>query len=57
MFIRFHNLYMYTRITRSIEDSVIPGDPEWVTNLREKLGNKNQRYHDDFLNNPIKLLR
>ncbi|MBN2335176.1 phosphotransferase [Candidatus Bathyarchaeota archaeon] len=57
LFIRFHNLYMYARITRAMEGGVIPGEPEWVTKIRGKLGNKNQRYRDDFLNNPLKQMR
>lgn len=52
VFIRLHNLYFYARLHRAIglDES---NEPEWVTNLRNKLRKVNDEYVEDIKTNPV----
>jgi len=41
-FLRLDKLYTYARVYRSIEDGPIEDEPQWTTNLRQKLGTHNR---------------
>lgn len=51
VFIRLHNLYMYSRIQWAIEGEI--DGPDWVMNLRDKLRSKNESYLRDMAENPL----
>ena len=51
VFIRLHNLHMYTRIKRALESEV--EETDWVINLRGKLRSKNESYLSDMAENPL----
>lgn len=51
VFIRLHNLYMYSRIQRASEGEV--EETDWVVNLRGKLRSKNASYLRDITENPL----
>ena len=51
VFIRLHNLYMYSRIQRSIGRET--EGPDWVVSLRDKLRSKNESYLRDMAENPL----
>lgn len=52
LFIRLHNLYFYARIHRANTRPVVD-DPDWVKNLSNKLGEKNESYLRDIIENPV----
>lgn len=52
VFIRLHNLYFYARIHRA-NTGYSEDDPEWVIDLSKKLGEKNEAYLKDIIDNPI----
>lgn len=37
LFLAFHNVYMAARLIRSLSDGELPGEPEWMPSLRQKL--------------------
>ena len=51
VFIRFHNLHMYSRIQRASEGEVY--ETEWVVNLRSRLRSKNESYLRDMTENSL----
>jgi len=51
VFIRFHNLYMYSRIQRASEGEV--EETDWVINLHSKLRSKKESYLRDMKENPL----
>ena len=52
VFIRLHNLYFYARIHRANTGSS-DSDPDWVKNLSKRLGEKNEAYLKDIIENPV----
>ena len=53
VFIRLHNLYMYSRIHWAYEDKPGQDESDWVVNLRGKLGSKNESYLKDIVESPL----
>ncbi len=53
VFIRFHNLYTYSRIHWAYEDEPGQDEPGWVVNLRGKLRSKNESYLRDIDESPL----
>jgi len=53
VFIRLHNLHMYSRIKRAVGDEPENTEPDWVINLRGKLRAKNESYLRDTTENPL----
>ena len=53
LMILFDKVYVYARLVRSIEGSETPGEPEWVTNLREKLADSNEKTLKFIKENPL----
>jgi Ser/Thr protein kinase RdoA (MazF antagonist) len=53
VFIRLHNLHMYSRIKRAVDDEPENDEPDWVINLRDKLRSKNESYLRDMAENPL----
>jgi len=51
MFIRLHNLHLYSRIHRASEGEI--EETDWVINLRGKLRSKNESYLRDIAENPL----
>jgi len=51
VFIRLHNLCMYSRIHRALDGEVEKTD--WVVTLRGKLRSKNESYLSDMAENPL----
>lgn len=37
LFLAFHNVYMAARLIRSLSDGELPGEPDWMPALRQKL--------------------
>jgi len=53
LFLRTHNLVTYAKLVRTIEDGAIHEEPEWTTNLRNRLKGKCREYREQFQNFPI----
>jgi Ser/Thr protein kinase RdoA (MazF antagonist) len=53
VFIRLHNLYMYSRIQWAYEDEPGQDEPDWVVRFRGKLVSKNESYLRDIDENPL----
>ena len=53
VFIKLHNLYMYSRIQWAYEDDPGQDEPDWVVNLRGKLRSKNESYLRDIVETPL----
>lgn len=53
LFLRFHNLVSFARITRSLAEGPLAGEPEWVGGLRRHLGGKLAGYRQDFAAHPL----
>lgn len=48
VFLCFHNLFMFTRLLRALENLEKRNQPEWVETLSEKLKHKLVSYRDQF---------
>ena len=48
VFLRLHNLLLFTRLIRSLGPEVPADEPEWMTKLRARLAQKMDRYRDSF---------
>jgi Ser/Thr protein kinase RdoA (MazF antagonist) len=53
LFLRMHNLVTYAKLIRTIEDGPIQDEPEWTSNLRNRLEDKCREYRELFRNYPI----
>ena len=53
LFLRMHNLVTYAKLIRTIEDGTIKDEPEWTTNLRNRLKDKCLEYREQFQHFPI----
>lgn len=52
LFLRMHNLMVFAKLVRTLEDGRQPIEPEWMDGLRTKLLNALQRYRDAFAEYP-----
>ena len=48
LFLRFDSLYGYSRIYRSTEEGPIEGEPQWTTDLRDKLQKHNRKLVEEL---------
>jgi Ser/Thr protein kinase RdoA (MazF antagonist) len=53
LFVRLDHIYVYARLYRSILEGPMPGEPNWTTDLRDKLRKVNEAYLRDIADNPI----
>ena len=52
LFVRMNHVYVYARLYRSILEGPMPGEPQWTTDLRDKLRKVNEAYLRDIADNP-----
>ena len=48
LFMRAHNLYWFARLHRSVAAGVVPGEPQWTTDLRATLVSTMNGFRDGF---------
>jgi Ser/Thr protein kinase RdoA (MazF antagonist) len=53
LFVRWDHIYVYARLYRSTLEGPKPGEPQWTTDLRDKLRNVNETYLRDIVDNPL----
>lgn len=53
LFVRLNHIYVYARLHRSILEGPMPGEPQWMTDLRDKLRKVNEAFLRDFAENPL----
>ena len=53
LFLRLDNLVAFARVHRSISDGPMRDEPEWTTNLRQKLSRELDKYRESFQKHPI----
>ena len=53
LFVRLDNIYVYVRLYRSTLEGPKPGEPQWTTDLRDKLRKGNEACLRDIVDNPL----
>ena len=53
LFVRLDHIYVYSRLYRSTLEGPMPGEPQWTTDLRNKLRKVNEAYLRDIVDNPL----
>ena len=53
LFVRLDKIYVYARLHRSILEGPEPGEPQWTTDLRDKLRKVNEACLRDIVDNPL----
>lgn len=53
LFVRLDHVYVYSRLYRSTLEGPTPGEPQWTTELRNKLRKVNETYLRDIIDNPL----
>ena len=53
LFVRLDHIYVYSRLYRSTLEGPTPGEPQWTTDLRNKLRKVNETYLRDIVDNPL----
>ncbi len=57
LFLRFHNLVSFARISRSLAEGPLPDEPPWLVGLRQHLGQILERSRQDFAAHPLESLK
>jgi Ser/Thr protein kinase RdoA (MazF antagonist) len=53
LFLRLSNLILFARVTYSLAEGPLPGEPAWLTTLRDHLGHMLAGYRQDFEAHPL----
>jgi len=54
LFLRLDNLINFARVYRAIADGPLEDEPQWMTDLRNKLGRALDQYREGFRDHPIR---
>ena len=53
LFVRLDHIYVYARLYRSTLEGPMPGEPQWTTDLRDKLRKVNEAYLREIVDDPL----